>query len=175
MIQIKKQSEKIEIVQLSPEDWLAYKNLRLRALKEEPAAFSTPYEEMVVKEDDYWKKRLADASKGENSWLLFAKRNTDLVGMISANTSDQGNTQIHAVFVVAEARGLGIGSLLMEGILKVLSAKKEIAKIYLDVNSQQPAAVGLYQKYGFSIVDEFDDLLVDGSTYKNYVMFRKNE
>jgi len=63
---------------------------------------------------------------------------------------------------------------LMSEILKILSAKKEIKKLYLDVHAQQPAAVALYQKVGFTIVDELDGVTGDGVPYKEFVMFRKN-
>lgn len=43
----------IQVVTLQPSKWQEYKNLRLLALKEEPQAFGSTYEENAKRPDEY--------------------------------------------------------------------------------------------------------------------------
>ncbi len=165
-------TQEIEIVELEAQAWEQYKKLRLRALKEEPSAFSTSYDEMMGKDDRYWKTRLIDASK-DRSWMLFARKKSELLGMVTAALGDRGIVQVHGVFVVAEARGMGIGNSLMNSLLTLLSDNPKVKQIYLDLNTNQTAAVRLYEKCGFKIVDEFEEQLGNDKKYPVYVMFRE--
>ncbi|MFZ1720889.1 MAG: hypothetical protein WAU07_00095 [Microgenomates group bacterium] len=55
--------QQIGIVQLSPNDWEQYTQLRLRALREAPVAFSTTYEKCGFRIADEIEEKLGD---GEN-------------------------------------------------------------------------------------------------------------
>lgn len=142
---------KIEIVKLTSADWLEYKALRLRALKEDPQAFGASYQTNLEYPDTEWKRRLENASKGEINWLLFAKKNNKLVGMIGAfiEDGDTDTVSIFSVYVPTEERGKGISNKLMDSILKELLQKPFLKKVKLMVNKDQMAAVGLYKKFGF--------------------------
>ena len=102
----------IEIAELSPEEWRAYKELRLRALKEEHEAFGSSYEEGLQTTDEEWRKKLLESQEGKRMWYLFAKENNHLVGMIGAHT-ERGKKVEHlanivGVYVVSESRGKGL-------------------------------------------------------------------
>ena len=93
----------IEIVTLSPDDWQEYKDLRLRALKEEPQAFSATYEENSKHPSKYWQKKLEITAKGDSQWLLFAKIDGVLCGMMGAFIKKEpDNACIIAVYVAPE-------------------------------------------------------------------------
>ena len=47
-------SPKVKLIKLPTQRWRDYKSLRLRALKEEPFAFGTSYEEEKNKVDKFW-------------------------------------------------------------------------------------------------------------------------
>ena len=74
----------IEIVKLTVNDWQEYKKIRLDALQNAPQAFGSSYADNREKPDSYWQSRLEDAANGNGSWLLFAKENQQLVGIIGA-------------------------------------------------------------------------------------------
>lgn len=141
----------MKIGKLSTLDWQEYKALRLRALKEDPQAFGASYQTNLAYPDTEWKRRLENASKGETNWLLFAKDNDKLVGMIGAfiEDGDIDTATIFSVYVPIEERGKGISNELMDSILKELSQKSILRKVKLMVNKDQTAAVGLYKKFGF--------------------------
>ena len=74
-----------------------YKELRLRALREEPQAFGSSYEANVNKPDSYWVERLNDVKSG-NGWLVFAEINDKLVGMNSCTLLDSTHETHHTLF-----------------------------------------------------------------------------
>ncbi len=141
----------MEIVRLPVEDWQAYRDLRLRALNEDPQAFSSTYAEVAAWPEERWKRRLRDALEGERSWLFFAREKGRLVGMIGAFVDEASpeNATIVSVYVPAEVRGRGISSELLTCILGELSRHPSLKMATLAVNKQQLPAVGLYRKFGF--------------------------
>jgi putative acetyltransferase len=67
--------------------------------------------------------------------------NGDVIGFIGTD-----ETRIDMLFVHADQRGKGIGTALMEHAMRELRADE------VDVNEQNPAAVGFYQHFGFKVV-----------------------
>jgi hypothetical protein len=50
----------LSIVALGPGDWRDLRAMRLEALRSEPAAYSSSYEETLAVSDEDWRRRLAD-------------------------------------------------------------------------------------------------------------------
>jgi ribosomal protein S18 acetylase RimI-like enzyme len=141
----------MQIVSLPPEDWKEYRDLRLRALKEDPQAFSSSYADAAQFPKERWTGRLLEALEGERSWLFFARDGIKLVGMIGAfveATAPQAATNV-SVYVPAEERGKGISIRLMECILSELSKDPALKTATLSVNDTQLPAIALYKKFGF--------------------------
>ncbi len=164
----------MEIVSLSVEEWRQYRSLRLRALKEDPEAFSSIFEVEASKPDEFWQGRLGDASKGEKSWLLFAREAGKLVGMIGAYIPEgSGDTPtIVSVYVPSEERGKGISRRLMQEMLKTLSSKPDLRKVRLAVNITQIAAVNLYRAFGFQDIGRKPSMTGAGHTVEQLEMER---
>jgi ribosomal protein S18 acetylase RimI-like enzyme len=164
----------MDIVRLPIEKWNEYRELRLRALKEDPEAFSSSYADSLRQPEQFWKTRLADAERGEGSWLLFGTQDNKLVGMIGAFT--EGDTTeiatVVSVYVPREERGNGISSRLMEEILRVLSAVPRLRKARLDVNVSQVAAIRVYQRCGFREIGRKPATTGAGEAVKQLVMER---
>lgn len=160
-----------QIVTLAPDEWQAYRALRLECLLREPQAFGSRYADMLQQPDAYWQGRLADARAGEKSWLLFAREDDRLVGMIGAFTTENaGVVKIVSVYVSRETRGKGVGSLLMAAILAVVEKKGTFYKAVLDVNPVQTAAVALYRRFGFAVTGEETVTREDGEIRQQYSM-----
>lgn len=161
--------ENVQIVKLEPKDWMLFKELRLRALKEEPHAFCSSYEENVIKPDISWAKTLDEAGKEKTQWLVFAKLNKKIVGMIAAHLEKESNTaHIISMYVSPEERGKGIAKKLMNNLLKKLKENIQIKKIIIDVNPMQSAAFNLYKKSGFKITKKYKYLMGDGNEHDLY-------
>ena len=141
----------MQIVSLPVEKWREYRDLRLRALKEDAEAFSSSYADSLQQTEAFWKWRLAEAERGERSWLLFATQDDRLVGMIGAFMEVESTdiATVVSVYVPREERGKGISKQLMREMLRVLSAVPRFRRAPLDVNVTQTAAIGLYGRFGF--------------------------
>lgn len=80
---------------------------------------------------------------------------TDLYCFIDDQDVKQGfigveDQKIEMLFLDANARGQGIGKLLLDFALKELGAK------YVDVNEQNAQAVGFYMHMGFTVMSRSD-------------------
>lgn len=85
--------------------------------------------------------------------LIIAQQNSRPVGF--AGVADNN---LEMLFVSDEFRGQGIGSLLLKHAIDQLEVEK------VDVNEQNPGAVGFYLSHGFTQVSR-DDLDADGRPY----------
>jgi len=141
----------MDVLRLPVEKWKEYRDLRLRALKEDPEAFSSAYSASVDQPEAFWKGRLADAARGERAWLLLAKQDNKLVGMIGACIEEDSTdtATVVSVYVPREERGKGISARLMEEMLRVLSDVPALRKARLQVDVTQLAAIRVYRRFGF--------------------------
>ncbi len=163
--------EYLEIITLQPSDWKDYKELRLRALKEEPQAFASTYDENIKLPDEFWQMRLEEALAGESQWLLFARQQDNLVGMAGAFVKDEKDTvHIIAVFVDKKYRGQGISKKLMNNLISAIKQNNEIRRLLVGVNPEQVAALNLYQNIGFKLIKKGKIILGDGKEHENYEM-----
>ncbi|ACJ31603.1 Acetyltransferase [Shewanella piezotolerans WP3] len=64
------------------------------------------------------------------------------------------DAKVEMLFVLNEARGLGVGTALLQYAIEQLAAAK------VDVNEQNPLAVGFYQHMGFKVISRspIDDM-----------------
>ncbi len=137
----------------------------------EPQAFSSQYTEVVQRPDSYWQERLIEAQTGKKSWLLFAKEDDRLIGMIGAYWPGAGDTvEIISVYVTQEKRGQGVATALMAAILREVSKNRTFQKAILTVNADQAAAVALYRHFGFQLVGEKAGIMGDGISHLGYLM-----
>jgi ribosomal protein S18 acetylase RimI-like enzyme len=165
-------TDKIQIGRLPPEKWQEYKALRLRALHDDPQAFSEPFEKAISYPDERWQQRAAEGYAGKVSLMVFASEGEQLAGMMGAffPPHDPSVAYIFGVYVVPEARGKGIAKQLMESLLHELQTYPNIVKANLSVNKGQLAAVKLYESFGFKLVGEENTQLGDGKYYDAYLM-----
>ncbi len=171
----------MQIVTLDPENWQLFRQIRLEALRTDPQAFSSRLAETEQRPDSHWQTRLAQAQEGKNSWLLFAREGDRIVGIIGA-FREQGETpatgsptlagvvEIYSVFVRPEARGKGVGTALMAAVLDAAGRAEGARRARLTVNAAQSAAVALYRRFGFQVVEEREGILGDGKTCQELVM-----
>lgn len=147
------------VAELPPERWQEYRDIRLEALREEPAAFGSSYEEEVAMPEEEWKRRLGT--------MLFALEEGVPVGMISFAISPRAKTghiaHIYSVYVRRSARGRGAGGALLKSALDRIKAHGGVLKVQLSVNPAMRPAVLLYERGGFvAQMRSEKELLVDG-------------
>lgn len=159
--------DEVKVVTLNFSDWQQYRDLRLRALKEEPHAYGSTYDDNAGRPDEFWMERLKEAALEKTQWLVFAKLNNKLVGMAGAFAEKEiDNAHIIAVYVAPEARGKGISKLLMKDLITKIKRNISVKKITVDVNPEQLAAYNLYKNSGFAEIKQYKMILGDGKEHQ---------
>lgn len=164
----------LEIVQLSPDDWKEYRDLRLESLRESPQAFSGSLEKEEKFTEKEWREKLEKANSLK-SRLLFAKLDGRVVGFLSAVIGDSPKLEhfvlIDTMYVAESARRKGIARKMLLTLLDEVRNHPEIVKIQLAVTIEQKGAISLYEKLGFKVVGELKkDLKVGDAYYDLYLM-----
>ncbi|MDO8469712.1 MAG: GNAT family N-acetyltransferase [bacterium] len=151
---------------LNQEDWRDFKELRLRALKTDPTAFGSSFEEEINLPDDEWRRKLEDQKR-----ITYAAKILDqLVGIAGVRFESLRHVEhmatIVSVFVNPAFRGKGIGYRLMSRILEDLHSNPKIIKVRLSVNELQVAARNMYEKLGFHRIGLAEkEMRVEGKYY----------
>ncbi len=152
-----------EIVQLTPEDWEALRELRLHGIKDSPCAFGRSYEEEADKDESFWRERLA------KSVYLGVKEEEKLVGMmcylVGEGSKYKHIVNIHGVYVRSEMRGKGYGKLLMKEALDRIEKIPGIVKVCLSVTTTQASAIGLYESLGFKKIATLEKEMYQNEKY----------
>lgn len=160
-----------EVIKLPPEEWQAYKDLWLEALKTEPQAFGYSYQDALQTSDAYWQARLRDAADSTQNWLLFARENDTLVGIMGASAENE-IAEVISVYVTDAMRGQGVSNRLLSALLTEIAASGSVETMRLTVNKDQIPALAFYRRFGFEVVREEEGFLGDGILHAQYVMER---
>ena len=154
---------------LPSDRWREFRELRLEALKRDPLAFGSSYEEEEHLTESEWRKRMQN--------VLFALSDDRPIGMI-AYVFDKGlktkhMSEIYGFYVRADHRGEGVGTRLLESASSRIRKKKGIVKARLYVNIEQRAAVDLYRKAGFVVRGELKKELKVGRRFFDMLIMEK--
>jgi ribosomal protein S18 acetylase RimI-like enzyme len=159
----------IKIQRLPPARWKDYRKLRLEALRREPSAFASAYEEEEVLPEDEWRRRIRS--------VLFAMNDDAPVGMIVYLFNTRRKTKhiagIYGVYVNAAYRREGIGELLVQEALSRIRRNKRILKVQLSVNPGLGPALELYKKAGFIVSGRARRELKIGSRFFDLMYMEK--
>jgi len=167
----------MEIIKLPPDEWQAYRQIRLEALQDSPQAFGSTYAETVEKPESFWRERLAGAAEGKETWMLFARDGDGdgrIVGLTGAFLPEPGDRKaiVVSVFVTPEYRGKRVSTALMQAVLDALR-QSDIHTVELTVADGQAAALALYRSFGFKVVLEIRKRMSDGQVHVAYTMRRE--
>jgi RimJ/RimL family protein N-acetyltransferase len=138
---------------LVPADRDAYRDLRLRALREEPEAFTSSHEELAADADTWAAARLATRADANVIIGAFA---TDgrLVGMVGlermSRHKERHKALLYGMYVAPEAAGRGIGRALVAAAVAAGRQWPGLRQIALTVTATNERARRLYAAAGFA-------------------------
>lgn len=148
---------------LRPADAEAWRALRLRALKEEPRAFTSSYEDALGGDAGYWARSIPE--EGEASVLFGMMVGGALCGCaglaVMSGSKIRHKGLMWGVYVAPEARGLGFGRALVAQVIE--EARGKVAVLQAGVIAANAAARRIYLGLGFEVYGlERAALRVDG-------------
>ena len=164
----------MELRVLESADAAAFSSLRLAALRECPAAFSSSYEEEC---DIPLARRAERMAPGRDNAIFGAFDGQDLVGTVGLHR-ESGRKLAHkaviwGVYVAPSFRQRGVGRLLLERALAHAASLPGLLQVTLGVNTENTAAIALYTSLGFETFGlERGFLLVDGVLHDELHMAR---
>jgi ribosomal protein S18 acetylase RimI-like enzyme len=121
------------------------RELRLRALREDPGAFAESFEEARDRPLEDWASWAADASRV----IVVAIDGERWVGMVACRRLGPDSTWLTALWVDPEVRGAGLGARLIEAVAD-WAGEQGAQTVELSVTTNNDAAAGLYARTGFT-------------------------
>lgn len=100
--------------------------------------------------------------------VIVAYSNNKPVGCGCFKPFDEKTVEIKRMFVLPEFRGKGISKIVL-GNLEEWASELGYSKSVLETGKGQPEAIGLYQKMGYTVIDNFGQY----ADMPNSVCFRK--
>jgi ribosomal protein S18 acetylase RimI-like enzyme len=163
----------LELRLLTPADAVAFRDTRLRALQEEPTAFTSSTEEFSHQTLDKIAARFR--SDPTESFMLGAFQDRGLVGLVGFYRETQLKLRhkgtIISLYVAPEARGQGLGRALMRDAIRRVRDIEGLENLLLGVMITQTAARQLYESLGFVVYGrEVRALCIDGQYYDEEFM-----
>jgi GNAT superfamily N-acetyltransferase len=137
------------IHQLKPRDAVAYRLLRLEALRRASSAFITSYAEEKKEPISAFAKRLS----AKNVWFFGVFDKNTLIGTLGFSIEPRAKLShvglLFGMYVAAPLRRRGIGSALIDHAVAHARKLRSIRYLKLSVISKSPAARSLYAACGF--------------------------
>ncbi len=121
------------------------RELRLRALREDPGAFAETYEEAQARPLEDWASWAADESRV----IVVAIDGEHWIGMVACRLLEPRSSWLTALWVEPAARGAGLGSRLIEAAAD-WALEQGAATVELSVTTNNDAAATLYARAGFA-------------------------
>lgn len=140
---------------LTPDDWPLWRELRLAALADAPAAFGATLAEWSGEGDreERWRARLSLPGGRDLVVLLDGAA----VGMVSGvRTPDDRTVELISMWVSPAGRGRGVGNRLIQAIAQWAS-EQGASTLRLSVMRDNPKAIALYERHGFTTAADGDD------------------
>ncbi|MGB7876456.1 MAG: GNAT family N-acetyltransferase [Anaerolineales bacterium] len=140
-----------------------FKQIRLRALKEAPYAFSSTYESALQRSEESWREQAENSAQGSDRATFIAFSDDAPVG-IAALYRVENQTNVGAmlqVWVAPEHRGTGVARDLIDAIFE-WAGENNFRMILSRIRDGNIRAQKFYTKYGFSNSDEFSSSDFDG-------------
>lgn len=144
---------------LEASEWRVYRDLRLIALHDSPAAFASQYEVEAVREDSDWAARVSAAAMPTSVQVLIAFQQTEPCGLVWCKSSavEPDVVELFQVWVDPAFRGFGAGRALLDAAI-AWAVRRGAELVCLGVTIAQSPAMRLYESSGFCPVGEPEPL-----------------
>jgi GNAT superfamily N-acetyltransferase len=146
----------IDVQAIGPDDWKAWRELRLAALSDAPDAFGSQYADWVDAPEERWRERLSVTG----AYQVIASIDGTPAGMAGGFLAEDG-AELVSMWVAPAGRGKGVGNALMTAI-EDWARSNGATTLGLSVVPGNDPAHNLYLRHGYVDTDELGDLMPDG-------------
>ena len=135
-----------ELRRIGPDDWEAWREIRLRSLADSPDAYGSLLSRESAYTEDDWRQRLVD-----RAILVYEDERPVAMGA-AWRREEEGDFQIVAMWVDPAYRGRGFSTMVLEEL--VAMGRAEGRRIGLCVTQGNDVARTAYEQFGFVLSDE---------------------
>jgi GNAT superfamily N-acetyltransferase len=148
-----------------PGDWRALRDIRLEALRDEPAAFASTYAGEAARDKAYWRAR----SSGGGLFLAYLPGAGEAAekseasapgGLAGGYQAGPGTVELISMYVRPSARGRGVGEALVAAVIG-WAGPRRASSVHLWVTETNAPARALYERCGFTLTGERQPLPSD--------------
>ena len=137
----------VEARVVTPDEWRLWRELRLSALAQSPAAFSSTLARWSGRGDteERWRARLREVALN-----LVLTWDGAPVGMVSATApDDQSQVELISMWITPAVRGRGVGDHAVRQLLAWTREEHPTSRVVLAVKTDNDHAIRLYARHGF--------------------------
>ncbi|WP_394616505.1 GNAT family N-acetyltransferase [Lentzea sp. JNUCC 0626] len=135
----------MHIHQVEPDEWALWRDVRLEALRSDPAEFGSTLAREQAYTEDEWRERAGEG-------LKLVALDPKPVALVAATAKPEG-LYLYSMWVRDSHRGLGVGEALVRTVL-TWAAEEGWKVVRLQVWDDNLPARRLYRRLGFVDVDE---------------------
>jgi RimJ/RimL family protein N-acetyltransferase len=148
--------------QLTPDEWAAYRDIRLEALRMHPAFFSPSRDETAFLESD-WRERLANPNAA--TFALFDGVQIVATAGIFREGNDPASARAFLVgtYVKPDYRRKGLSELLFTTRIAWAKEQRGVKTLLLENRGDNLPIQKAHQKFGFRQTGTRDQLWPDGT------------
>jgi len=145
----------VTVKALGGEDWQAFREVRLAALRDAPESFASTYEDELAYDEDLWRARLARSER------LLACDGDEPVGIASLGQAEEdGVAELFGMWVTPSRRGSGVAwELTHAAALHARAGGQSALKLW--VSTDNGRAVAFFSSYGFRPTDQRRPMTTD--------------
>lgn len=138
----------MEIRRLREDEWEAWRELRLRALADDPDAFGSTLERELAYSDALWRERTRLSAVSDRQAMFVAEEGARLGGCAGAFLGEDGTPSVVSMWVEAAARGRGVGRALL-GAVEEWARRLGKRRLVLHIVDSNGRAEAMYARAGF--------------------------
>jgi len=140
----------VEVRRVRPEDWPAWKAIRLEALEDTPIGFLELLADARRKTDAQWQERTVAAAEGDAHGLWLAWDGDRPVGCTGAVRYEPGDdAMVYSVYVGPAARGADALDRLLDAVENWARTLEGVTRLRLEVHEDNARARAAYTRRGF--------------------------
>ena len=138
-----------EVHIIQPEQWRAYRDIRLAALKDSPDAFGSIFEDAILYSDAVWRERVQDINPNTDlPMTILEGAEFVALGWVRIEQPEVLTANLYSMWVAPKQRGRGYGRLLVAAAIN-WARHRGMQELALDVTCGNVEAEALYQSMGF--------------------------
>ena len=144
-------AEQWTIRPITVDDVDAYRQARLRALREDPDWFSERLDDVSAQPEEFWVERVSANARHESSSTYLAWREGNVVGLVLGLWPEPATApELRGMWVASEARRMGLGAALVDRVRR-WAVDRGAESLELWVMTGNEPARRLYERCGFEL------------------------